>query len=72
MNKKYIAWILLSLQSLLYCAGTQDAGLGDDGRRYNLNFYGKLEMMSDDDLKKGNFSREEIKQRLNELGNKPD
>jgi hypothetical protein len=43
-----------------------------DVQKEGINFYGKLEMMSDDDLKKGNFSREEIKQRLNELGNKPD
>jgi tetratricopeptide (TPR) repeat protein len=43
-----------------------------DIQKEGINFYGKLEMKSDDDLKKGNFSREEVKQRLNELGRKPD
>ncbi|HSR16502.1 MAG TPA: DUF6483 family protein [Ignavibacteriaceae bacterium] len=42
-----------------------------DIQKEGINFYGKLEMMSDYELKKGNFSREEVKQRLNELGRKP-
>jgi hypothetical protein len=41
-------------------------------QKEGINFYKKLEMMSDDELKKGNFSREEAKQGLNELGRKPD
>ncbi len=43
-----------------------------DFKKEGINFYGKLEMKSDDDLKKGNFSREKVKQRLNELARKPD